>query len=102
MVHFAKAYVESESPVGRIARIEPLTPSDVAALGEPHCPAYAQRVVHRDAKADNVLVDNQHGFAVVTAFGIARVVDSHSPRPTHRSNLNAQFGTGRRPFGPSK
>jgi serine/threonine protein kinase len=79
-VFFVMGYVDGESLAQRIRGVERLDPSeavrvltDVAdALG------YAHRhgVIHRDVKAENILLDAATGSAMVTDFGIARLAEA--------------------------
>jgi serine/threonine-protein kinase len=79
VVFFTMGYVQGESLAERIARRGRLTASELVpivrqlanALGYAH----EQGVVHRDVKAENVLID-AHGRALVTDFGIARVAEA--------------------------
>ena len=79
-VFFVMGYVDGESLAQRIqerGRL-PFTETigqlrDVAlALGYAH----ARGVVHRDVKAENILIERATGRAVVTDFGIARLAES--------------------------
>ncbi len=80
VVYFSMAYVNGDSLAERIARHGPLSPDDVVALLEQLAAAlgaaHARGVVHRDVKAENVLLDGQTGRAMVTDFGIARVTET--------------------------
>ncbi len=80
VVYFSMGFVEGESLAERIARSGPLSPDDVVALLEQLADAlgsaHARGVVHRDVKAENVLLDQQSGRAMVTDFGIARVAET--------------------------
>ncbi|MBL0169786.1 MAG: serine/threonine protein kinase [Gemmatimonadaceae bacterium] len=80
VVYFSMGFVDGESLAERVARQGPLSPADLvplldqlaAALGFAH----AHGVVHRDVKAENVLLDRKTGRAMVTDFGIARVAET--------------------------
>lgn len=80
VVYFAMGYVDGESLAERIARTGPLSPDDVVALLDQLAAAlgaaHARGVVHRDVKAENVLLDAETGRAMVTDFGIARVTET--------------------------
>lgn len=79
VVYFAMGYVEGESLAERLTREGPMRVADIvpiirqlaAALGYAH----EQGVVHRDVKAENILLD-VHGRVMVTDFGIARVTEA--------------------------
>jgi serine/threonine-protein kinase len=80
VVYFAMGFVDGESLAERIAREGPLPIAALfpmldqlaAALGFAH----AHGVVHRDVKAENVLLDRKSGRVMVTDFGIARVAET--------------------------
>ena len=79
-VFFVMGYVDGESMADRIRRSGPLDAREVlremrdvaSALG------YAARhgVVHRDIKAENILIESTTGTAMVTDFGIARLAEA--------------------------
>lgn len=79
VVYFAMGYVEGESLAERLTRDGPMTVAAIvpiirqiaSALGYAH----EQGVVHRDVKAENILLD-VHGRVMVTDFGIARVTEA--------------------------
>ncbi len=79
VVYFAMGYVEGESLAERLAREGPMPASAIvpiirqlaSALGYAH----EQGVVHRDVKAENLLLD-ANGRVMVTDFGIARVTEA--------------------------
>jgi eukaryotic-like serine/threonine-protein kinase len=79
-VFFVMGYVDGDSLAQRIQERgrPPFTETiaqlrDVAlALGYAH----ARGVVHRDVKAENILIERASGRAVVTDFGIARLAES--------------------------
>ena len=76
-VFFVMGYVDGESLAHRIQRAGPLKPSELLpilhdvldALGYAH----TRGVIHRDVKAENILLDGHTHRAMVTDFGIARV-----------------------------
>lgn len=79
VVYFTMALVEGESLAERIAREGALAPKQVVELMDELASAlgfaHANGVVHRDVKAENVLLDRRTGRAMVTDFGIARVAE---------------------------
>ncbi len=82
LVFFVMAYIDGETLGQRVRRAGPLSFSLTArvtqevawALGYAH----GRGVVHRDIKPDNILLDKGSGRALVTDFGIARVLDGKS------------------------
>ncbi|HEY5218869.1 MAG TPA: serine/threonine-protein kinase, partial [Gemmatimonadaceae bacterium] len=76
-VFFVMGYVDGESMAERIKRSGRLDAREVlremrdvaAALGS----AAAHGVIHRDIKAENILIETVTGTAMVTDFGIARL-----------------------------
>jgi len=79
VVYFTMGYVEGESLAERLLRDGPLdVPAALAIVRQLALAleaAHAANVVHRDIKAENVLLDGA-GRAVVTDFGIARVSEA--------------------------
>ena len=80
VVYFVMGLVNGESLAERIARTGPQSPRYVLDLLRELCDAlgfaHARGVVHRDVKAENVLLDRVTGRAMVTDFGIARVAET--------------------------
>ncbi len=80
LVFFVMAYVDGETLGQRVRRAGPVPPSAVRrmmqevawAIGYAH----ERGVIHRDIKPDNILLEKGTGRALVTDFGIARVVDA--------------------------
>ena len=80
LVFFAMGYVDGVSVAEAVRDAGRLDPRDVlrqmrdvaAALGY----ASARGVVHRDVKAENILIDRATGSAMVTDFGIARMAEA--------------------------
>ena len=74
-VFMVMTFVDGESLTERIARTGPLSPRDATRLlrevawALSH--AHAQGVIHRDVKADNILLETGSGRALVSDFGIA-------------------------------
>jgi serine/threonine-protein kinase len=79
VVYFTMGYVHGESLAERLQREGPLDAVGAVAVIRQLAlaleAAHAQGVVHRDIKAENVLLD-MAGRAVVTDFGIARVSEA--------------------------
>lgn len=81
-VFFVMGYVDGESVAQRVRRTGPFAPAELcpllieiaSALGYAH----TRGVVHRDVKAENILLDATGSRAMVTDFGIARLAQSAS------------------------
>jgi eukaryotic-like serine/threonine-protein kinase len=80
-------YVEGETLKERIDRLGCLPMDEAAAyaieIGRGLAAAHARRMVHRDVKPQNVLIDAE-GRAKVTDFGIARTLESDGLTKTGR------------------
>ncbi|HKP88723.1 MAG TPA: protein kinase [Thermoleophilaceae bacterium] len=80
-------YVEGETLKGRVKRTGGLPVVEAVAyaieIARALAAAHAQRLVHRDVKPQNVLLDLE-GRAKVTDFGIARALDDGSLTATGR------------------
>src|SRR5687768_2440680 len=79
-VFFVMGYVDGDSIAQHIqARGRPPFAETVAQLRDVALAlgyAHARGVIHRDVKAENILIDRATGRAVVTDFGIARLAES--------------------------
>jgi eukaryotic-like serine/threonine-protein kinase len=79
-VFFVMGYVDGDSVAQQVRDRGRLEPNDVVrqlrdvagALGYAH----AHGVIHRDVKAENILLDRASGRAMVTDFGIARLAEA--------------------------
>jgi serine/threonine-protein kinase len=82
---FVMAYVPGETLAERVTREGPLTPDQVGRLVQEVAWALAyaheRRVVHRDIKPENILLERGTGRALVTDFGIARLLDTSGETP---------------------
>ena len=80
-------YVEGETLKARIDRLGRLPVDESVAyaieVGRGLAAAHAQRLIHRDVKPQNVLIDSD-GRAKVTDFGIARSLESDGLTKTGR------------------
>ena len=80
-------YVEGETLKDRIRRMGRLPVAEAVAyaieIGRALSAAHAERLVHRDVKPQNVLIDAE-GRGKVTDFGIARSLESHGLTATGR------------------
>src|SRR3954471_10693944 len=79
-VFFVMGFVDGESlatMIRGLGRIEPVDTARIlrdvaAALAHAH----ARGIIHRDIKAENILVERATGKAMVTDFGIARLAEA--------------------------
>jgi tRNA A-37 threonylcarbamoyl transferase component Bud32 len=80
-------YVDGDTLKGLIRRTGPLAVVEAVAyaieIGHGLMAAHAERLVHRDVKPQNVLID-QDGRAKVTDFGISRSLDADGLTATGR------------------
>jgi serine/threonine-protein kinase len=80
-------YVEGENLKQRIRRLGPLDPQEALAyaieIGQGLKVAHGRKLVHRDVKPQNVLIDAE-GRAKVTDFGIARQLEQQGVTDTGR------------------
>ena len=78
LVFFVMAFVDGETLGERVRSRGPLPSSELARIlrevGWGLAYAHAQGVVHRDVKADNIMIERGSGRALVVDFGIARVI----------------------------
>jgi len=79
-VFFVMGYVDGESLASHVRAHGQLSPREVAlwlrdvAAALAH--AHARGIVHRDIKAENILIERSTTRALVTDFGIARLADA--------------------------
>src|SRR5262245_25275546 len=79
-VFFVMSYVEGESLATRIRANGKLEPRGVARylrdVASALAPAHRSGIIHRDIKAENILIELASDRAMVTDFGIARLADA--------------------------
>ncbi len=78
LVFFVMAYVDGDNLAKMIHDRGALDPTEVRRIlrdvADALAYAHAHKVVHRDIKPDNILLDAQSGRPMVTDFGIARAI----------------------------
>jgi serine/threonine-protein kinase len=79
-VFFVMGYIDGESLAQRIKEQGRLDPREVVReltdVADALAYAHAHGVIHRDVKAENILVERSTGRALVTDFGIARLAEA--------------------------
>ena len=80
VVYFVMRYIAGESLADRIARLGTVNARDTVVLlkqlASALSHAHAHGVVHRDIKAENVLLEGESLRAMLTDFGIARLAET--------------------------
>lgn len=86
VVFFVMRHIDGESLADQLARTLTLSPVEVARIMEQvaHSLDYAhgRGVIHRDIKPENILLERATGNAIVTDFGIARLIEGASQTAT--------------------
>ena len=79
-VFFVMGFVDGDSLAQRVAQRGPLPPDEVVGVlhdvADALHEAHRHGIIHRDVKAENILIDRRTGRAMVTDFGIARVIEA--------------------------
>jgi len=79
-VFFVMGFVDGESLAQRIRRLGVVDPREVLRVltdvASALAYAHGSGVIHRDVKAENILLDAKTGRAMVTDFGIARMAEA--------------------------
>lgn len=78
LVFFIMAFIAGDNLGTRLQKVGALDPAEVRKIlrevADALAYAHKRRVVHRDIKPDNILLDTDSGRAMVTDFGIARAL----------------------------
>ncbi|MDQ2665079.1 MAG: serine/threonine protein kinase [Gemmatimonadota bacterium] len=86
LLAYAMAYVEGDSLADRVKRSGPLSIRETVKLlqdvGYALAYAHGRKVVHRDIKPDNIMIERATGRAMVMDFGIARAITGAAPTAT--------------------
>src|SRR5215212_9013148 len=78
LVYFIMAFIAGDNLATRLQKVGALDPPETRRIlrevADALAFAHKRRVVHRDIKPDNILLDSDSGRAMVTDFGIARAI----------------------------
>ena len=78
LVFFIMAFIAGDNLATRLQKVGALDPGEVRKIlrevADALAYAHKRKVVHRDIKPDNILLDTDSGRAMVTDFGIARAL----------------------------
>ena len=79
-VFFVMGFIDGESLAARVRSRGSLSPRETVShlrdVAEALAYAHSHNIIHRDVKAENILVDGERGRAMVTDFGIARLAEA--------------------------
>ena len=86
LVFFVMTFVDGETLGARVRRDGPMRATDLMRVTQEVAwaltQAHARGVIHRDVKPENVLIDRESDRAMVTDFGIARVIEAGDTPPS--------------------
>ena len=86
LVYFVMAYIDGDNLAKRVHDHGRLSAEETRRIlrevGDALDYAHSRKVIHRDIKPDNILLDAETGRAMVTDFGIARAVSEGDSRLT--------------------
>jgi serine/threonine-protein kinase len=78
LVYFIMAFIAGDNLATRLQKVGALDAGEVRRIlrevADALAYAHKRKVVHRDIKPDNILLDSDSGRAMVTDFGIARAI----------------------------
>ena len=96
--YYAMQYVEGETLAERLEREGKLPPESatriVREVAQALRAAHRRGIVHRDVKPQNILISSDDGRALVTDFGIARLIDDATATRARESLTGVGFSIG--------
>lgn len=97
LLAFAMGYVEGESLAERVRRLGPVDSRTIVRvlqdIGYALAYAHGRGIVHRDIKADNIMIERATGRALLMDFGISRVATAGTAATPGLTRVGEVVGT---------